>query len=506
MKRFNLLVCFATVAYVGCARSPVSEENQPPEIRSLRLSVDPVPASEEVLLLADVVDPDGDALTSTWRINRGELMSSSLDSALWFSPDSAAFVRWIYEVEDSGGLAAADTLSFWVENRPPTITRLDASETVVLNGNTIRLHGAAVDPDSHSFDLRWNTPFGWLHALEGDSVDWTVPDSTFRAWVELQAVDRYGATSHDTLTVTVYREVGCAWILNEGQQEIVKLSRIGDELLRLGGFTDLQDLDVDPENRRLWVVEGNPPALHAFDLRGTPLFTYQDGLARPTRVKAWTRTGSAFVLDADNANIVEINIFGDRVLRTLAGFHRPNALDLHQSTGALWICDEGANLLYHVNDGWEGDIAQVDSSEHVIRRDGYLYPVDVAVEDSTGACWLADKEGGFLVRYEPDASDSLVVHGFQNPVAISAAWSDGLCWVLDRGLDSHALRLFFDQAQLDVGGLSFPKHLAYNRIDAHCWVLDSERNRVLRLDPQGSIVGSWTDFDFPTRIVINGGY
>lgn len=506
MKRTYLLVGIVTIGYLGCARSPVTNENLPPEIRSMRLSSQPVPAHSEIQLLVDVVDPEGDSLTAVWQFNRGELLSSGLDSARWLSPDSASYVRWIYQVEDSGGLQSADTLNFWVENRPPIVTRLDASANVVLNGNTIRLHAAASDPDSHSVELHWSTPFGWLHSFSGDSVDWTVPDSTFRPWVALEAVDRYGAASQDTLRVIVYREVGCAWIISEGQQEIIKLSRIGDELLRLDGFTDLQDLDVDPENRRLWAVEGTPPLLHAFDLRGNPLFTFDEGLARPTRVKAWTRTGSVFVLDADSAKIIEVNIFGDRIVRSLRGFHRPNALDLHQSSGALWICDEGANLLYQVFDGWEGDIAQMDSSEHVIRRDGYLFPVDVSVEDSTGACWLADKEGGFLVRYEPDAMDSLIVDGFQNPVAISAAWSEGLCWVLDRGLDSRAMRVFFDQTQLDVGGLSFPKHLAYNRIDDHCWVLDSERNRVLRLDPEGSVVGSWTDFDFPTRIVINAGY
>jgi len=506
MRRFYHLVWILTVGCLSCARSPVAEENRAPEIRSLRLASLPVPANSEVTLYADVSDPDGDSLTATWRLNRGVLLATAVDSARWLSPDSSSYVRWIFEVEDDSGLATADTLSFWVENRPPVITRFESSEAVVLNGNTVRLHGAALDPDGHSVDLRWSTPFGWLHSAEGDSVDWTVPDSTLRAWIELEAVDLYGASQRDTLTVTVYREIGCAWIINEGRQEIVKLSSIGDELLRLDGFDDLQDLDVDPENRRLWVCEGDPPLLRSFDLRGQELFTFEEGLARPTRLRAWARTGSVFVLDADSARIVEVNLFGDRILRTLGGFHRPNALDLHQSTGALWICDEGANLLYHVYDGFEGDIAQVDSSAHVIRRDGYRFPVDVSVEDSTGACWLADKEGGFLVRYESDALDSLIVPGFQNPVAVSAAWSDGLCWVLDRGLDSRAQRLFFDQTQLDVGGLSFPKHLAYNRIDAHCWVLDSERNRVLRLSPEGAIAGSWTDFDFPTRIVINGGY
>ena len=204
--------------------------------------------------------------------------------------------------------------------------------------------------------------------------------------------------------------------------------------------------------------------------------------------------------------VLELGFGGDRLYRSFRGFNRPNALDVFQSTGELWVCDEGNNNLYQIHSEVDEDIAFVDSSEFVTRRDGYSFPVDVSVEDSTGACWLVDKEAGFLVRYEADALDSLVVYGFQNPVAVSAAWSDGLCWVLDRGLDSRAVRLFFDNEQAELGDLSFPRDLAFNRLDSHCWVLDSERNRVLRVDPDGQVVGTWTDFNFPGRIVINSGY
>jgi DNA-binding beta-propeller fold protein YncE len=506
MKRFYPSVAVATIAFLGCARSPVTEDNLPPEIRRLWTDDDPVPARSEVLLRAEVTDPEGDSLRATWRLNRGQLLSSSLDSARWLSPDSSAYVRWIYDVEDSRGNLSSDTLSFWVENRPPVIEQLQASQTIVLNGNTILLSGAASDPDSHAVDLRWSTPFGWLHAFEGDSVAWTVPDSTQRAWVELAAVDQYGATARDTLRIIVYREIGCAWILNEGAQEIVKLSSIGDELLRIDGFSDLQDIAIDPENRRFWVCEGTPPQLHAFDLRGSLLFSTALDFVRPLRLAPWPRTGSVFVLDGEDARVLEVGFLGERILRSIAGFRRPNALAVDSRSGTLWVSDEGAQSIYQIAGDDPQDIAQVDSSLVVLRHRNYPYPSAVAIEDSTGACWVADRELGALVRYEANGLDSLVVPGFRNPVALSAARTVGLCWVLDRGLDSRAMRIFYDQVQLDIGGLSFPKHLAYSRINAQCWVLDSERNRVLLLDPMGAVAGTWTDFDFPSRIVVNSGY
>lgn len=506
MRSVYFVVLVLTVWFCGCAKSPHVNGNVPPEIRNLRLEATETHPGQSLLLLADVTDPDGDSLEVEWEASLGMIISSFQDSARWQSPDSSAYVRVVVNATDPMGNLASDTLRFWIHNRPPSIDDLHGSATTVLNGNTISVYALASDPDSHAVSLHWSTPWGSLSSPIGDSLRWTVPDSTMHAWVALAAVDEYGATTHDTLRVTVYTEVGCAWVISQGRQQIVKLSSIGDELLRMSGFQDLQDLDVDPENRRLWVCEGHPALLHSFDLRGQELFTVATGLARPTRLRSWFRTGSVLVLDADSAEVVEISLHGDRELRRIGGLTRPNALDVDQRTGALWICDEGSNYLYHVADGFEGSIDDVRSSSHVIRRDGYQFPVDISVEDSTGACWLVDKEAGMLVRYEPNGVDSLIVTGLQNPVAVAATWSEGLCWVLDRALNSRVVRYFFDQEQVALDGLMFPKDLAFNRIDAHIWVLDTERNRVLRIRPDGSVAGVWTDFDFPTRIVINGGY
>lgn len=498
-------VLIVTIGLASCARTPDDRINLAPDIDDVHIVGDRNPSSE-LRFRVEVSDPEADSMLATWSISHGQFLTRSLDSARWISPDSSAYVRLIYMVEDAVGNISADTSRFWIDNQPPVILNSLSSDSTVLNGNTITLTSLALDPDSHAVSLSWSSPWGLFTDASGPTARWTVPDSTMHAWAVVRAEDPYGAWAADTVKIKVYTEVGCAWILNQGRQEIVKLSAIGDELLRLGGFTDLRDLDVDPGNRRLWVSEGNPPAVHALDFDGNPLHSITEGLARPDRIRAWHRTGSILVMDTENAAILEFNLFGDNLLRSISGLHRPNALDINQRTGELWICDEGSNYLYHVHDGYEGDIAQVDSSLHIRKRDGYLYPVDVSVEDSTGACWLVDKEAGMLVRYEPNGLDSLIVTGFDNPVAISAAWSEGLCWVMDRGLNSSVSRYFFDLRQVQVDGLLFPKDLAYNRLDEHLWVLDSERNRVLRIDPEGQRVGSWTDFDFPTRIVINGGY
>ncbi len=504
-QRLYLSVIIATCWYTGCASDPANEINLAPEIANLRVEGALVP-SNTLSFHVDVSDPEGDSLSALWTPSHGRMLIQSTDSASWASPDSAANIRMIYTVEDAFGNLAADTLSFWIDNQPPTILYSYAEDSTVLNGNTLQLFAAATDPDEHAVELYWSSPWGHFLDATGESARWVLPDSTMHAWASVTAQDAYGAEASDTVHVKVYTEVGCAWILNQGQQEIVKLSSIGDELLRLGGFSDLVDIEVDPENRRVWLAEAWPPALHAIDLSGQLVFSETAPAFRPKKLRSWYRTGSLFVIDEDSAQVLELSLQGDQVLRRVSGLSRPNDLDINQHSGELWICDEGGGKVFHLFDGYEGDIAQADSSEHLRAHGPYPYPAAISVEDSTGACWVADREDGLIVRHQANGLDSLMVTGFENPVALATASTEGLCWVLDRGLDGSASRYFFNQRQVEYTGLLFPKDLAFNRIDDHAWVLDSERNRVLRLDPDGEVTGSWTDYDFPTRIVINGGY
>ena len=503
-RRYGLIALLILVA--ACAKLPTEVANYAPEILDVSALSEEITSHQEVIFYARVQDAEGDSLTGSWEINYGEKVSYTWDSLTWISPDSSSYVTLTYTVHDPTGNSDSFVYNFWVDNRAPLFLSKGISQENILNGNTVRVWASSSDPDTHAVTQYWSSPFGSLSSTLGDSVYWTVPDTTIHAFVTVRAEDEFGAFSQDTIYGNIYTEIGCPWVINYGAGEVVKLSAIGDELVRLTGFEDPQDIDIDAENRRIWVCEGIPSRLHAFDLEGNEEFVLEDLVARPTRVKCWTRTGSCYVLDADSAQVVEVDFNGIHTLSRRQGFVRPNALDVYQRDGMLWVCDEGSNILYQIRPEADDFIAEVDTADHVTRRDGYSFPVDVSVEDSTGACWLVDKEAGMLVRYEPDAMDSLVSYGFQNPVAISAAWSNGLAWILDRSVNSRALRVFYDDVQASVGDLAFPKDLAYNRLDSHCWVLDTERNRVLRIDPDGEVVGTWINFDFPTRIVINAGY
>lgn len=491
---------------LSCSRLPGTQTNQPPEILAIVLLPESATAGSEVLFTAQTSDPEGDSLSGSWQINRGRILAQYADSARWQSPDSTTYTTLIYTVEDDHGNVAADTLYFWVENRTPTFTTLGQESPIALNGNTLRLWAHAIDPDSQAVALSWSSPWGTFSNTTGDTVYWTAPDTTLNAWIRVTATDPWGISRSDTLDVRVYTEIGCVWVLDSGNNRVVKMSAGGDLLLEIPGLATPSDLDIDPEGRRLWVSELDPPALKAFDLQGGLLFSMSEGFSRPTHIKARYRTGGVLVMDEDSARVVEIERDGDLGSRQIGGFERPFAMGLHQQSGALWIADEGSNRVWQIPEGFSGSLSIADSLQGVKAHNGFLFPYDVSIEDSTGACWVVDKDARLLVRYSAGGLDSLKVGGFGNPVAVSAGKSEGLAWVLDRSVSGLAVRYFFDLPQVQLGGIRFPQALAYNHLDAHCWVLDGERNQVLRIDPLGNLVGSWSSFDFPSRLVVNTGY
>jgi DNA-binding beta-propeller fold protein YncE len=507
LRLARLAACLVLLALVfACARLPESTENQPPEILSIVLSPSPATAGSQVLFTAQVEDPEGDSLSGHWQLNRGSILAQYGDSVRWQSPDSTTYTTLIYTVEDSHGNLAADTLYFWVENRTPTFTELGQESPIALNGNTLTLWAHAIDPDSQAVALSWSSPWGALSSTVGDTVRWTAPDTTLSAWIRVTATDPWGVSLSDTLRVRVYSEIGCVWVLDSGNSRVVKLSADGDLLLEIPGLSQPSDLDLDPESRRLWVSELEPPALKAFDLQGNLLLDIAEGFTRPTRIKARYRTGSVLVLDRDSSRVVEVEGDGQLGQRVIAGLDRPLALGLHQRSGMLWVADEGDNRVWQIPDSYSGTLTPEDSLSGVRVHNGFQFPYDLSVEDSTGACWVVDKDAARLIRYGAEGLDSLVVGGFDNPVAVAAGRSEGLAWVLDRNASGQALRMFFDLEQVQFTGVRFPKALAFNPLDANCWVLDGERNQVLRINAQGQLVGSWSSFNFPSRVVVNGGY
>jgi len=496
------LVPLGILWLTSCAKIPTEKVNDPPRFRErIKASSNQFHPGETIAFTIQVEDPEDDPISSHWLFSTGNVLGTSQDSASWVAPDSSQEVVVIVQVEDNHGNFSADTATFQNENRAPLIQGLHASSLSVINGNTISIWANAVDPDSHNVYFSWFSRDGDILENFQDSIRWQAPDTTVDSWVSMAAYDDFGAISRDTLRLTVYRELGCVWICNEGAGEVVKMSSIGSEILRIGNFDKPVAIDVDSEYRFVWVADQIAGTVYKINFDGE-IQTALTGFVNPVSLKASSRTGRCWVVDADSAVVKQVARNGTQILNVVRGFNQPNDVDVNTRTGEVWITDAGAGILYRLT-GDLPPILNVSDTTYVQAVQGLVWPYSVAVEEATDACWVTDRGTGTVYRYGPDLSDTLQVSGFDSPLDVVSTQYEALVWIADRSANGKVVRLFYNDIQITVDGLNFPKAMAVNLADGVCWALDTERNRILRISDAGQILSEITNFDYPTAIAIN---
>ncbi len=490
---------------VACARVPTETQNNPPQIStSIQTAAQSIHPGETITFTIQANDPDGDTLTADWQASCGTILTSCLDSARWQAPDSTQPVRLICRITDPAGDFAADTAWFDSENRDPLIQGWRTGVSLLLNGNSAWFAINAVDPDSQTLTYDWETSCGSVLNAAGDSLHWLAPDTVAQAWICAVVEDGWGGDARDTMQVEVYRELGCAWICNQGAGEIVKLSSLGAELLRVQRFQDPVALAVDAENRRLWVSDREAESLYLLDFEGEVLDSLS-AFGRPGALAAVSQNGSCWVADSDSALVRQVASDCATILCTVRGFQQPAALAINPWTGELWVGDQQAGSLHRLEANLPVEVLISDTS--LVRSlSGFQLPVDLAVEVESGACWLVDRGGDTVYRLAADFSDSLAVAGFDDPLAVAVTGETGAVWVSDGGSNGTIVKLFYDNIQLEVNGLSWPRALAVDFNDGTCWVPDTQQNRVLRYSAVGELLTTTPGFNYPVDISLNRGY
>ncbi|MBL7033646.1 MAG: hypothetical protein ISR91_05815 [Candidatus Delongbacteria bacterium] len=501
----RVLVLLLLLLVVSCSRIPTQAVNSAPTIQNpIQASTTPIHPGQTITFTISVDDPDNDSLSSSWQASCGTILSSSVDSARWQAPDSTQPVRIICLVSDPAGATAADTGWFANENRNPIISQWRTMSPILLNGNSAWYAVTAGDPDSQTVHYNWEISGGSVLAAAGDSMQWQAPDSVTHAWIAVAVTDEWGGEAGDTLQVEVYRELGCAWICSQGEGEVVKLSSLGAELLRIQRFTEPVALTVDAENRRVWVADREAQLLWRLNLDGAVLDSLSTS-GRPVAVAAVTQDGSCWVADGDSSLVRRIAADGTTILNTIRGLIQPTALVVNPWTAELWICDRGARVLYRV----DADLpleTTVNDTALVKSMSGFTLPVGLAVEPESGACWLADRGADIVYRVAADLSDSLAVGGFSDPLAVAVTSATGVAWVSDGGDSGTISKLFYDNLQLQITGLNWPRALAVDFNDGSCWVPETEQNRVLRYSASGELLTTTSGFNYPVAISLNRGF
>ncbi|MBN1139508.1 MAG: DUF11 domain-containing protein, partial [Anaerolineae bacterium] len=155
-------------------------------------------------------DPDGDSLSYQWVQTDGTpvtLSNPATASPTFTAPATMGVLTFELTVTDPFGLQDSDTTTVTVANAAPTA---DAGSPQTVHSGTVTLDGSAsADADGDSLLYEWEQIGGTSVTLS----DPTTASPTFTAPLveevltfELAVIDTFGATEHDTTTVTIVNE------------------------------------------------------------------------------------------------------------------------------------------------------------------------------------------------------------------------------------------------------------------------------------------------------------
>ena len=532
---FKLSLCITSVVIFGllvllqCSGS-TGPGNSSPKILKVTPSNTTVKFLESISILAEVNDADGDTLSFLWTASKGNFTFTSLDSAIWNAPGIAGSAQIVLKVNDPFGGIDIDSTTILVENQLPVISSLTASKSNILVGNIITLTVSATDPDGDLLSFQWSASDGeFVGSTTGEEVIWTASTTVSSVTITVTAVDESNDSVSQDIIINVFQELGSVWVADTFNDQVVKLASNGTELLRIDGLQGPQSLVVDNSDRSLWVADFGNDRIVKYSETGQQLNVLEGselGFERPTDI-AITASGNIWVTSMSDTNqVFEVSHDG-QIRRRLNGFSNPESVDIFRSTGQIWVADTGNNRVIRfgsdVPDGYDLDSINVVPVRFDEQTVNLSRPEAIDVNQETGEIWVADTGNNRAIRISTDLSQ-LIIGGFQNPKGLAVNKSDGSVWIANTG-ESEVIKIFADVFSLpnktplasydidvDAGfhfpvtGFSQPLAIDINVNDNIVWF--TEEFRVVKILDNGitfTAIGEFTNFDGPRALVINPG-
>ncbi|MCH8285971.1 NHL repeat-containing protein [candidate division KSB1 bacterium] len=500
--------------------------NSAPVIFSMTPSKQKLNFRESITIITNVQDADGDTLNFLWLSDRGIFGFTSLDSALWTAPDSPGSVLILLQVSDIFNGTDAERVSVFVQNQPPVITSVAASDTIVLVGNNITLSAEAEDPDGGTLTFKWEADGGeFIGSITDETAVWRASTSVSNVTISFTATDENDESTTATIIIKVFQELGSLWISDTFNNQLVKLGSNGTELFRLNGLSRPQGMAFDITDRSLWVADRGGQRVVKYSDTGSLVFEVT-GFDRPTDI-ALQANGNVWVTSmADTGQVVEISHNGN-VLRTLSGFSNPQSIDVNRLNGDIWITDTGNDRIILLNpqvpDGYNLDSIAVAPVRFDVQFSNYSNPEAIDVDQTTGICWVADTGNHRVVRINKIDLTEFIVSGFLNPRGIAVNNLDGSCWVANTG-DNEVIKLFHDIITLpnrqpfsynidDDAGFHFvisgyiqPWAIDINVSENIVWFADNFK--LVKIHDRGNsfaLLNEVLNFNAPKSLTINSG-
>lgn len=127
-------------------------------------------------------------------------------------------------------------------------------------------------------------------------------------------------------------------------------------------------------------------------------------------------------------------------------------------------------------------------------------PAAVLVDPYNDVCWVADG-GGRVFLLSNRAVVQKTLYGFENPTALELFPKESSVWVLDAGL-KRLIKLTSEGAvEREYRSLNDPTALACDTITGDAYVVDGDR--IARINRDGQLVGEFTGFSSPADVAFD---
>ncbi|MFQ5824924.1 MAG: hypothetical protein ACE5JB_12775 [bacterium] len=288
------------------------------------------------------------------------------------------------------------------------------------------------------------------------------------------------------------------WVADNLSRQLVKLTHDAQhEILRSSGFQNLIDIETNPNNGDVWVIDRVTPFLGEL-IRISPEGQIKRPILQfttPVDVALEINTAALWVADSTDNIVVKIDSAGT-TLFTIDDFSNPLAVSIDQRTGDCWVADSQLERISKI---------KADGTKILTSSINFIAVQSVTVNSSTGDVWVADSSR--IVKLDETGNLSLgVSERFNNAYKIEVNENTGEVWILNLiyELNQSTISKFSATGQkiFEIDGFTIPEDLSINLFDNSSIVADTQNNRIVRISDDGKLSGVFKQIGFPSAVCV----
>ena len=259
--------------------------NQPPVIKNLKIPSTMLTLEQEVLLICEASDADGDKLTYSWTSSGGTFISTDPSSNLsnWRAPKFKGEFTIDVSVSDGKGGVAKQSLKVTVQdNRNPVISQVTANPSSLKREETSSISCNATDPDNDNLTYAWEATGGTVSG-SGKTVTWKAPAEDGTYTVKVKVDDGKGGTADGSVVITV-----------KNPENVITLKPVAGESMSIDTNGGLNATFMVGDNS----ADAGVRTYLSFDLTSLSGLEIKDAIltltAKPAVGNPWAFSGSPF--------------------------------------------------------------------------------------------------------------------------------------------------------------------------------------------------------------------